>query len=615
LKHLVDEMKRRKVFRAAVVYVATAFVILQAADIMLPRLGVPDWAMSLVVVFVVLGFPLTLVLAWALELTPEGIKRTESAVAAGEAGAAAPALLSKWTVLAASALVILGIGLGAGWFLRPSTSGPAATRSDQPGALAGAPALAASIAVLPFADMSPGGDQEYFSDGMAEEILNALARVGGLRVASRTSSFAFKDQQSLGLRAIAGELSVRHVLEGSVRRAGETIRITAQLIDAEEDAHLWSDTYDRPLTAENIFAIQDEIATAIVAALIKSLRLDSVGEVRLGMATENLTAYDLYLRARAFFQARTRLDEADALLQRALEQDPKFAKAWELRAAVQGVARSYGYSDLDQGELDRLGLEYGQRALDIDPGSGLALASMAFQRASAVQELRTRHDIGDILRDLHRALDLDPGNSSTLNWLGLAHGFVGELDNALGTFQRCLEHDPLFAPCAENEYEALFALGRLEPAYARFQVALDRGLLTAQYANFALLAHFGQRDAFMLMANQSGWLQGWRDHGAIYDAYQDLAGDHTALVGEILRFKGLEEGGGAGYLAHLLIPLGAHDLLPVITMLMWGPDHGGYRRSPQFRNYIRESGVLAYWRAHSFPPQCRPRGRDDFACN
>ncbi len=614
MRELFTELKRRKVFRVAVVYVATAFVILQAADIMLPRLGVPEWAMSLVVVLVVLGFPLALVLAWALELTPDGVRVTP-ATARSDPAEPAPSLLGKRTVVVAGVLVVLGIGLGAGWFLKPSAPGSAVSGSEQGAAASGTPVQTASIAVLPFADMSPDGDQEYFSDGMAEEILNALARVRGLRVASRTSSFAFKDQQSLGLRAIAGELAVRHVLEGSVRRAGETIRITAQLIDADVDGHLWSDTFDRPLTAENIFAIQDEIATAIVAALIESLRLDSMGEVRLGIPTANLTAYDLYLQARAFFQARTRLDEADALLHRALEQDPQFAKAWELRSALQGVARMYGYSELDQDELDRLGLEYGQRALDIEPASGLALASIAFQRSEAVQDLRARHDIGDILRDLQRALELDPGNSSTLNWLGLTYGFVGELENALRAFQRCVEHDPLFAPCAENEYEALFTLGRLEQAYARFQIALDRGVLTPQYANFALLAHFGQRDAFMLLANQSVWLPGWRDHAAIFTAYQDLAGDHSALVEEILRFKGLEEGGAAGYLAHLLIPLGAHDLLPSIAMLTWGPDHAGYRRSPQFRNYLRETGVLDYWRARGFPPQCRPRGRDDFACN
>jgi adenylate cyclase len=612
MRELFTELKRRKVFRVAVVYVATAFVILQAADIMLPRMGVPEWAMSLVVALVVLGFPLALVLAWALELTPDGVRVTPTTVQS-DPSEPAPSLLGKRTILVAGVLVVLGIGLGAGWFLRPSVPGPVV--ADPAAAAAGTPVQAASIAVLPFADMSPDGDQAYFSDGMAEEILNALARVRGLRVASRTSSFAFKDQQSLGLRAIAGELAVRHVLEGSVRRAGQTIRITAQLIDAEVDEHLWSDTYDRPLTAENIFAIQDEIATAIVAALIESLRLDSVGEVRLGMPTENLTAYDLYLQARAFFQARTRLDEADGLLQRALDQDPQFAKAWELRAALQGVTRDYGYSDLDQDELDRLGVEYAQRALAIDPASGLALASIAFQRSRAVQDLRTRHDIGDILRDFQGALELDPGNSSTLNWLGLAYGFVGELENALGTFQRCLEHDPLFAPCAENEYDVLFTLGRLQPAYARFQIALDRGLLTPQYANFALLAHFGQKDAFMLLANQSDWLPGWRDHAAIYTAYQDLAGDHTALVEEILRFTGLKGGGEAGYLANLLIPLGAHDLLPGLSHLMWGPDYESYRRSPQFRNYIRETGVLDYWRAHGFPPQCRPRGRDDFDCN
>src|SRR5690606_29327871 len=183
---------------------------------------------------------------------------------------------------------------------------------------------AASIAVLPFADLSPGADQEYFSDGMAEEILNALVRVKGLQVASRTSSFGFKGQESLGMPVIAERLSVRHVLEGSVRRAGNNLRITAQLIDADVDRHLWSDTFDRPLTAENVFAIQEEIASAIVAALVDSLGIEIEDEVRLGQPTENLTAYDMYLRARGLFQARTDLDVADDLLRQALEQDADF---------------------------------------------------------------------------------------------------------------------------------------------------------------------------------------------------------------------------------------------------------------------------------------------------
>lgn len=293
----------------------------------------------------------------------------------------------------------------------------------------------------------------------------------------------------------------------------------------------------------------------------------------------------------------------------------EFAKAWELRAALQAVTGEYGYSDLDQDELDRLGVEYAQRALAIEPASGLALGTLGFLRSRAAQSLRARHDLAGVLQDFERALEIDPRNSNTLNWLGLAYGFVGELEKALETFRRCLEHDPLFAPCAENEYDQLLALGRMEQAHTHFQRALDKGTVTAQYANFFLLAQSGQRDLFMFLTNQSDWLPGWRRHEAIWAAYQDLSADHSTLVQEILQFTGVEAGMSRNYLAQLLIPLGAYDLLPRYPALMWGPDHAGYRRSPQFRNYIRESGVLDYWRSHGFPPQCQPRGRDDFECN
>lgn len=607
---LFAELKRRNVFRVGLFYVLAAWLVIEVAETVLPLFDVPDGVLRGLVVLLVLAFVPVLVFSWIYELTPEGLKRDAEARAAGAATDQTGRKLN-WATLVVAALAI---GVFAYDRIAPAPAPmpiPATTLAPV-GSDAGTPVQDASIAVLPFADLSPAGDQEYFSDGMAEEILNALVKVDGLQVASRTSSFGFKGRESLGIKAIAGQLAVRHVLEGSVRRAGGTIRITAQLIDADVDRHLWSDTFDRPLTAENVFAIQDEIATSIVAALIESLGLNAVGDVTLDKPTENLNAYDLFLQARALFQARDKLDEADELLQRALQQDAQFAKAWALRAAVQGVTHEYGYSTLPQDELDRLGVEYAQRALAIEPASSLALASIANLRSRAVQELRARHDLNDIIRDFERSLAIDPRNSNALNWLALAYSHVGKLDKALETLRRCMEYDPLFAPCAENEYEILFVMGRADEAYAHFQAGLDKGVKTQQYVNFSLLARFGQKDAFMIAANN--WLPGWRRHGAIYAAYRDPAGDHSALVEELLQFTGLEEGGSREYLANLLIPLGAYDLVPFVP-LTWGPDYAGYRRSPQFRNFIRQSGVLDYWRAHGFPPQCRPRGADEFECD
>jgi len=272
----------------------------------------------------------------------------------------------------------------------------------------------------------------------------------------------------------------------------------------------------------------------------------------------------------------------------------------------------YGYSDLPQEELDRLTIEYAQRALAIEPESGMALASMAHLRSMATSKLRAKHDLAEIIRDLERAIEIEPNNSSALNWLAITLGHVGRLDESLAAFRRCMDVDPLFAPCAENEYELLWVMGRADEAWENFQRSLRRGVVTQNYVNFAMLAHFQQESLFMFAANQSVWLPGWRRHDEIYTAYRNLEADHSQLVGEILRFADLEK--STGYLENLLMPLGAYDLAP-FSMLIWGPDYAGYRRSPQFDNYIRQSGVLDYWQAHGFPPQCRAAGEGGFECD
>ncbi|MCH7538636.1 MAG: hypothetical protein IID57_12355 [Proteobacteria bacterium] len=200
------------------------------------------------------------------------------------------------------------------------------------------------MAVLPFADLSPDGDQEYFSDGIAEEILNVLVGVDGLDMVSRTSSFQFKGRD-LGIRDIAATLGVRHIVEGSVRKSGGTIRVTAQLNDADADTHLWSETYDRPLDAENLFQIQDDIANSIVSALRETLGLMELEEITVMATTKNLSAYEQYLRARPLYQNRVDLGLVIELLQQAVAQDLSFAKAWEMLAATTNLLGDYGPTD------------------------------------------------------------------------------------------------------------------------------------------------------------------------------------------------------------------------------------------------------------------------------
>jgi TolB-like protein len=458
---LLAELKRRKVIRVAVVYAATAFAVLQAADIMLPRMGVPEWAMGLLVAFVVLGFPIAVVLGWALEVTPDGVKvtRPRDAMPPDEPP---PSLLGKRTVFVAALLVVLGVGIGAGWFLRP-VSGPEVTPATGPVAelTADAPAVAdRSIAVLPFVNMSADPEQEYFSDGLSEEILNLLAQIRDLRVIGRTSSFAFKGRNE-DLRSIGSTLGVAYLLEGSVRKAGDDLRITAQLIRADDGSHLWSQSYDRRL--ENVFAIQTEIAGSIAEAL----RVSLVGPGQaapVAQAAASLPAYDLFLQARRLIQGRTRsgIEAARKLLDDALALDPDYAPA--LAAAAQAVlllndegVRGYGDIPLDQAVVIAQPLL--DRALGLDPD--LAEAHAVQGMLYSMQRDSPRAEAA-----LARALALNPGQSDALHSQAGLLGNAGRLREELATRRRLAELDPLHVANLQGISWALLESGEVAEAQA-----------------------------------------------------------------------------------------------------------------------------------------------------
>ena len=251
---LFEELKRRNVFRAAAAYIIIGWLIMQVGEVMAPALNLPEWVISALAFFLILGLPLALILAWAFELTPDGIRREKEVDRVGTATRRS----SRRLDFAILFLLALAIAFMA-WDRLSEAPAPvdatqqAETGDDAPEPSAAEPLPEASIAVLPFLDMSPEKDQEYFSDGIAEELLYLLVRVDGLRVASRTSSFAYKSEKH-NIPQIAKDLKVSNVLEGSVRKSGNRVRITAQLIDAAQDRHLWSESYDRDLT--DIFAIQ-----------------------------------------------------------------------------------------------------------------------------------------------------------------------------------------------------------------------------------------------------------------------------------------------------------------------------------------------------------------------
>jgi TolB-like protein len=429
---LFAELKRRKVFRVAVVYAATAFVVLQAADIMLPAMGVPAWAMGLIVTLLGLGFPVALVLGWALELTPDGVRVTPPRLPTATEQPA-PSLLGRRTAIAAGVLVVLGIGLGAGWFLRPVPApGTPAT-----GAVVAAGAVAAagdrSVAVLPFADFSPGGDQEWFSDGLAEEILNALARLPDLRVASRTGSFQFRGHAG-DVRAIADSLGVAHILEGSVRRSGDQLRITAQLIRAADDAHLWSQNFDRD--AADVIRVQEEIALEIARTLQTALDPDELARM-VAAGTNSVAAHEALLRYLHLQHRSIHLEDWGMLLEAydALEEartlDPQFYRAHAEAAAFW------------MGQLAPTNRAHGITRLSYDERYANALARMRAAESSApdprsrLEAERNRAQLEvrlwDVVALSQQIVELDPDGQEWYE-LGVSATHVGRWDLAREAF-------------------------------------------------------------------------------------------------------------------------------------------------------------------------------------
>jgi TolB-like protein len=622
LGKLIAELGRRNVFRVAGVYAVAGWLLAQVATTLEDSLELPSWFDGVIVSAVLLGFPIALILAWAFELTPEGVKRTAD-VPHGD-GAAPPFRKTDYAFLA-------GLALVAALFVTErilppppsaeqrssvdpaSTQAAADTKVSSPQASTApaqrGPAPAASIAILPFADLSPDGDQQYFSDGVAEEILNVLARIDGLKVASRTSSFQFRST-ALGVPAIARELGVRHVLEGSVRKAGNAIRITAQLVDAETDAHLWSETFDRPLATETVFAIQDEIAAAIVAALREEIGVD-VGEAAPAVApTGDVDAYELYLQGRALFQSRRNLDEADRLLEQAIQRDPKFADALAIRAAIYQFGGEYGALTGDDVEARRTGRAFAEQALAVSPENSLALAVTALSHHYDHMEGHGSEGYDNIFAALDRALELDPNNSNALNWLGLARAYIGENEEAAAVHRRCIEIDPALASCHSNLAMELLSLGRREEASAVIDAAVDSGAFAVGPGQMILFAELRRRDAFLQLTLNVPGLRGFRKFNALYDAMIGASEDpRITLEVETL----LAENNASARAYVLLNALGDYERPPLLTVA-WMGIMAPYRRSPEFKEHVRASGLADYWRTHGFPPQCRPVGESDFEC-
>ncbi len=485
------ELKRRRVFRVMAVYGIVGFVLLQIVDLAVPALLLPEWTYRLVALFLLLGFPVAIVLAWAFESTPEGIKRTEEA-APGELGAILAAPASQRWPAGVAALVGVTALLGGVWYMgrqsAPASNADVATSGP----------VAASIAVLPFVNMSDDASNEYFSDGISEELLNLLAKIPELQVTSRSSAFSYKGQD-VKLADVARELNVAHILEGSVRKSDTQVRITAQLIDARSDTHLWSRTWDR--TLDDIFAIQDEIAADVVAQLQITLlgAAPTVAEI-------DPEAYALFLQARQTGRLFTEegFERSNALYEQALEIEPEYAAAWTGLSFNNVVLANVGMRPLDEGY--RLAREAANRALAIDPD--YAPAHAIFGRIASNHD----NDLAAAARHIERALELDPTNPEILDRASSFSASLGRLDQSIALSEYVVAHDPLGPNARFRLGNSYVRVGRLDEAIESYRAVLSLipggGVIT----NFALgeaLLLDGELDE-ALQAMQQEVDEGWR---------------------------------------------------------------------------------------------------------
>jgi len=450
LGQLFEELKRRNVLRVAIAYLVATWLVLQVADIVLEIIAAPAWVAQVFLLLFALGLPFVLIFSWAYELTAEGLKREKDVDRSKSITSRTGRKLDMVTIGMLVA-VLLFVGLERTYFSRPaSDTVTQSTQMDQN-----------SIAVLAFEDLSPGRDQAYFAEGLSEELLNVLAQVPDLKVAGRTSSFAFRGQNK-SLQEIGELLSVAHILEGSVRKSGNRIRVTAQLVSANDGFHLLSETYERELS--DVFALQDEIAQSISDALLTEIiGTDAIAKAR----TTDPEAYELYLMARPRIHTRDLEDmrEASSMLDRALEIDPLYAPALAQKALVTSLLSDAlgSYGDIPAEEARPIAERFVEQALALDD-------DLAEAHAVKGLLLYDQYKDEEAIASLQRALELNPTMSDAANWLSSAYSGVNRNRESREILEEIVKRDPTYGPALGNlaqEYTRTSDFDRLDALISR----------------------------------------------------------------------------------------------------------------------------------------------------
>jgi TolB-like protein/tetratricopeptide (TPR) repeat protein len=594
------KLSRRKVAQWGIAYAAGAWGLLQGLEYVTDTFGWPPQFQQLATLALLVGLPIVIVIAWYHG--DQGRQRVTAAE------------------LAILTLLFL-VGGGIFWrYDRSSEVVSPATEATAPAMAAAPPAQSAiaekSIAVLPFANMSDSDDTEYFSDGLAEEILNALAQISGLRVPSRTSSFAFRGRE-VDLRSVASALQVAHVLEGSVRRDKQRIRVTAQLIDARTDSHLWSKTWDRDLT--DIFQVQQEIASEIANSLQVQFAGPDGGSRSVG--TSNVAAYERYLQARHLWRQRGEgpLRQSVVRFEEAIRLDPGFARAHAGLAAATLVLISYTGPDVPAEPLLNAAQTYAQRALSLDPSLAEGHAVLA-----SVLEERWQWQAADA--EFRRAIALDPSDSTSQQWYSEFLARMGRFRAADEHIQRALALDPLSPVISVSASVTVQAARGDDAAAVELAERASNLGMKDRAADLLAVIHLAAGDARSARAVvPDGSLE-----ASVIDALLDPGHKAVALAAlEAAPYGSRRTGSPLASQVLPMIYLGeiglAHEAAQravadrsLFTADFLAPDASPnlarFRKDPRFQALVRDTGLLDYWRAAGWPDLCRPL-RDGVECD
>jgi adenylate cyclase len=591
IRSVWEQIKHHKVVQWTLAYLALAYTLLHSAELLGSSLGWSHGLLRLFALLLILGVPVVIIVSWYQGA--RALRRVSGA---------------ELMIIA----ILLAIGAIILWRDSRTDHAAESVPPAQNSTTATPAPPAASVAVLAFTDLSAEGNQGYFSDGIAEEILNVLAHVKGLKVASRTSSFQFR-KSDLGAPAIAQKLGVRHILEGSVRKAGDAVRVSAQLIDSSTDQQEWSETFDRPLSTANLFAIQDEIARSIVDHLAATIGsgADLAKPVARKADTADEDAYDLYLKGRALFIARTKqnLRSAIAPLKAAVAKDPKFARAWEMLGAVLVTGNSW-----DLGEPNELqaGADAIDMALGLDPNLSLAYA---VRGEAQIDKIPSRGAVGwdDSNDSYSRAIEHDATDATAYAFRAQNYTSLGYFDRAISGYERCQDIDPAYELCRRFLAMTYLYLGRTEDALRLVEIGLENGYLFTDIPFVTAIAARGDRlgvldilarqyqddpqlirPLFRALTDRTFNDRDRRDAVALVDRSKN---SRTFVPSALLVLKAYEE-------------ITSSDTAPAI----WWARDDAWLKSQSRKRLMQSWHLPEYWRKHGFPPQCRPIGESDFEC-